>query len=50
MNFFQKLYERIKLPDPPSDLEKEVKEVKILINGRTEEDEKSIKNHDENSF
>ena len=48
--FPKKIYERIKLPDPPSDLEKEIKNLKILMQSRTKEDEESIRNHDENSF
>ena len=44
------MYERITLPDPPSDIEKEIKKLKVIMNSRTEEDEESIRNHDEHSF
>ena len=48
--FPKKLHERITLPDPPSDLEKEIKKLKDLMRSRTEKDEESIRNHDEHSF
>ena len=48
--FPKKLHERITLPDPPSDIEKEIKKLKVIMNSRTEEDEESIRNHDEHSF
>ena len=48
--FPKKLYERITLPNPPSDIEKEIKKLKVIMNSRTEEDEESIRNHDEHSF
>ena len=48
--FPKKLHERITLPDPPSDLEKEIKKLKVLMRSRTEKDEESIRNHDEHSF
>lgn len=48
--FPDKLYERIVLPLPPKDLQKEADKVKKIIANRTPEDELSIRNHDENSF
>ena len=51
MNFFPKnLEERITLPSPPADLQKEADKLKKIIENRTLEDEESIRNHDENSF
>ena len=51
MNFFPKnLEERITLPVPPVDLQKEADKLKKIIENRTLEDEESIRNHDENSF
>ena len=51
MNFFPKnLEERITLPTPPADLQKEADKLKKIIENRTLEDEESIRNHDENSF
>ena len=51
MQFFpDKLYERITLPKPPSDLEREADKLEIIIASRTPEDEESIRNHDENAF
>ena len=48
--FPEKLHERITLPEPPTDLQKEADKVKQIIANRTPEDEESIRNHDENSF
>ena len=48
--FPEKLHERIVLPEPPTDLQKEADKVKQIIANRTPEDEQSIHNHDENSF
>ena len=49
--FFPKnLHERITLPNPPVDLQKEADKLKNIITNRTPEDEQSISDHDENSF
>ena len=48
--FPEKLHERITLPEPPTDLQKEADKIKQIIANRTPEDEESIRNHDENSF
>jgi hypothetical protein len=48
--FPDKLHERIILPEPPKDLQKEADKVKQIIANRTPEDEQSIRDHDENSF
>ena len=48
--FPKKLHERITLPDPPKDLDRELDILKKLMARRTSEDEESIRNHDENSF
>tara|TARA_Y100000114_G_scaffold157158_1_gene187553 strand:+ start:4508 stop:5881 length:1374 start_codon:yes stop_codon:yes gene_type:complete len=48
--FPEKLYERITLPNPPVDLDKELVILKEIMSRRTEEDEQSIRDHDENSF
>ena len=48
--FPEKLHERIVLPEPPTDLQKEADKVKQIIANRTPEDELSIRNHDNNSF
>jgi len=48
--FPNKLYERITLPNPPTDVDRELMILKNLMERRTEEDEESIRNHDENSF
>ena len=48
--FPDKLHERITLPEPPTDLQKEADKIKQIIANRTPEDEESIRNHDENSF
>ena len=48
--FPDKLHERIVLPLPPIDLQKEADKVKEIIANRTPEDEESIRNHDEHSF
>ena len=48
--FPEKLYERITLPEPPIDLQKEADKVKQIIANRTPEDEQSIRDHDEDSF
>jgi len=48
--FPEKLYERITLPEPPTDLQKEADKVKQIIANRTPEDEQSIRDHDEDSF
>jgi hypothetical protein len=48
--FPKKLYERITLPNPPVDVDKEIMTLKKIMDGRTEEDEISIRNHDEHAF
>ena len=48
--FPENLNERIVLPEPPTDLQKEADKVKQIIANRTPEDEQSIRIHDENSF
>ena len=48
--FPDKLYKRITLPEPPVDLDVEIIKLKKIMENRTEEDEISIKNHDEHSF
>ena len=48
--FPKKLYERITLPNPPTDLDRELEILKRIMNGRTEVDEESIRNHDEHAF
>ena len=48
--FPDKAYEQITLPEPPTDTGKKIKTVKKVMNERTEEDEISIRNHDEVSF
>ncbi len=48
--FPEKLYNRITLPNPPIDVDKEISALKAIMESRTEEDEISIRNHDENSF
>ena len=48
--FPKKLHERITLPEPPKDLDRELDILKKLMARRTSEDEESIRNHDENSF
>ena len=48
--FPPKLYERITLPEPPTDMLREIEIVKKIMAKRTPEDEESIRNHDENSF
>ena len=48
--FPEKLHERIVLPEPPKDLQKEADKIKQIIANRTPEDEQSIRDHDENSF
>jgi hypothetical protein len=48
--FPKKLYERITLPNPPTDLNRELEILKRIMNGRTEVDEESIRNHDEHAF
>ena len=48
--FPKKLYEKITLPNPPIDVDKEISVLKGIMENRTEEDEISIKNHDEHSF
>jgi len=48
--FPENLHERIVLPEPPTDLQKEADKVKQIIANRTSEDEQSIRIHDENSF
>ena len=51
MQFFpNNLHERITLPQPPVDLQKEADKLKDIIENRTAEDEESIRLHDENSF
>ena len=48
--FPKKLYERLTLPNPPVDVDKEIITLKKIMDGRTEEDEISIRNHDEHAF
>ena len=49
--FFPKnLHERITLPQPSKDLQKEASKLKSIIENRTEEDEQSIRDHDEHAF
>ena len=49
--FPKKLHERITLPDPSTlDMNKEIETVKRIMANRTEKDEQSIRDHDENSF
>ena len=48
--FAKKTYEKITLPNPPVDVDKEIITLKRIMDGRTEEDEISIRNHDEHSF
>tara|TARA_S200002703_G_scaffold139425_1_gene130107 strand:- start:3091 stop:4647 length:1557 start_codon:yes stop_codon:yes gene_type:complete len=48
--FPKKLYERITLPNPPADLEKEADKLKTIIANRTSDDEQSIRDHDEHAF
>jgi len=48
--FPEKLYNRITLPNPPIDIDKKISKLKTIMESRTEEDEISIRNHDENSF
>jgi hypothetical protein len=43
----KKLYDRVTLPPPKLDLTDETKRVKTISSRRTQEDEISIKNHDE---
>lgn len=43
-------HKRIKLPLPPTDLQKEADKIKPFMEKRTPEDEESIRNHDEHSF
>ena len=48
--FPKKLYERLTLPNPPVDVDKEIITLKRIMENRTEEDEESIRNHDEHAF
>jgi hypothetical protein len=48
--FPEKLYDRITLPNPPIDIDKEISVLKGIMESRTEEDEISIRNHDEHAF
>jgi len=48
--FPNKLYERLTLPNPPVDVDKEIITLKRIMENRTEEDEESIRNHDEHAF
>ena len=48
--FPKKLHERITLPNPPTNLDTEIIKLKEIMENRTEEDEESIRNHDEHSF
>ena len=48
--FPKKLHERITLPNPPTNLDTEIIKLKEIMKNRTEEDEESIRNHDEHSF
>ena len=49
--FFPKnLHERITLPQPSKDLQKEADKLKSIIANRTKEDEQSIRDHDEHAF
>ena len=43
-------HKRIKLPLPPTDLQKEADKIKPFMERRTPEDEESIRNHDEETF
>ena len=44
------LDERVTLPNPPKDLDREIDILKKIMDKRTEKDEESIRNHDEHSF
>ena len=48
--FPDNVYEQITLPEPPTDIGKKIKTVQKVMNERTEQDEISIRNHDEVSF
>ena len=49
--FFPKnLHNRITLPQPPVDLQKEIVKLKTIIAKRTSDDEQSIRDHDEHAF
>ena len=48
--FPNKLYERITLPNPPTDVDRELMTLKKIMENRTEENEESIRNHDEHPF
>ena len=49
--FFTKdAYKLVTLPKPPSNRERELEILKKIMAARTEKDEESIKNHDENPF
>ncbi len=49
--FFPKnVHKQITLPNPPTNLQKEIATVKKIVATRTPEDEESIRNHDQNSF
>ena len=48
--FPKKLHERITLPQPSKDLQKEADKLKSIIENRTKEDEQSIRDHDEHAF
>ena len=49
--FFPKnLHNRITLPQPPVDLQKEIVKLKTIIAKRTSKDEQSIRDHDEHAF
>ena len=44
------LHNRITLPQPPVDLQKEIVKLKTIIAKRTSKDEQSIRDHDEHAF
>ena len=48
--FPPKLHQRIVLPEPPTDMLRELEIVKKMMAERTPEDEQSIRDHDETSF
>tara|TARA_X000000950_G_scaffold196593_1_gene236655 strand:+ start:1125 stop:2516 length:1392 start_codon:yes stop_codon:yes gene_type:complete len=48
--FPRNAHKRIKLPLPPTDLQKEADKIKPFMERRTPEDEESIRNHDEETF
>ena len=48
--FPKKVHKQITLPEPPTNLQRELDIVKKIMAARTPEDEESIKNHDETPF